>query len=55
MLMEKAYAKIHGTYAAIEGGYESQAMADLTGLTFCCLDITMIIHLFYTNECVFLL
>ena len=31
LLCEKAYAKIHGTYDAIEGGFESQAMSDLTG------------------------
>ena len=30
-LIEKAYAKLHGTYQAIVGGFEDIAMADLTG------------------------
>jgi len=31
MLVEKAYAKLHGTFASIEGGFEHLAMEDLTG------------------------
>jgi hypothetical protein len=31
MLLEKAYAKIHGSYPNIQGGITSQAMSDLTG------------------------
>jgi len=31
MLVEKAYAKLHGTFASIEGGFEHLAMSDLTG------------------------
>ncbi len=31
MLIEKAYAKLYGTYRDIEGGYSSEALADLTG------------------------
>ena len=31
MLIKKAYAKLYGSYDAIEGGFESTALADLTG------------------------
>jgi hypothetical protein len=30
-IIEKAYAKLHGSYQNISGGFEDQAMADLTG------------------------
>ncbi len=31
LLLEKVYAKIHGSYAAIEQGFPEQAFRDLTG------------------------
>ena len=31
LLVEKAYAKLHGSYAAIESGFPFEAMMDLTG------------------------
>jgi hypothetical protein len=30
-LLEKAYAKFHGDYASLDGGYAFQALEDLTG------------------------
>jgi calpain-15 len=38
LLMEKAYAKIYGSYATIEGGDPAHALRDLTGAPYESLD-----------------
>jgi len=37
LLVEKAFAKLHGSYASIRGGFAYEAMMDLTGSPFRCM------------------
>ena len=39
MLLEKAYAKIHGSYYLIKGGFVNEALIDLTGCPTSCYNL----------------
>lgn len=39
MLLEKAYAKVHGSYFLLKGGFVSEALQDLTGLPTACYNL----------------
>lgn len=39
MLLEKAYAKLHGNYYLLRGGFVNEALIDLTGCPSVCYDL----------------
>ena len=39
LLLEKAYAKLHGNYYALRSGYANDGIIDLTGCPTSCLDL----------------
>lgn len=39
MLLEKAYAKIHGSYSLLKGGFVNEALIDLTGCPTSCYNL----------------
>ena len=39
MILEKAYAKIHGSYFLLKGGFVHEALLDLTGCPTSCYNL----------------
>ena len=39
MILEKAYAKVHGSYFLLKGGFVNEALLDLTGLPTSCYNL----------------
>ena len=39
MILEKAYAKVHGSYYLMKGGFVNEALLDLTGCPVSCYNL----------------
>lgn len=48
LLLEKAYAKLHGSYFSLRGGYASEALIDLTGCPTTCYQFDVSIQFLYS-------
>jgi hypothetical protein len=57
-VIEKAYAKLHGSYQSLEGGFTSDAFVDLTGgndfdffdIIFCIIFVILFLLFFFMHS-----